>query len=264
MPNGEYLLAGGNMSKVSTDGHVVYKDRKPQSHTVQRLLLHLQSKGIDFCPRPMGFDGEGREMLSYVSGHAIEDYPQVSDLQQKVASVARMAVMLRKLHDATIDFQTQSDDCWYLKYEGELPAEVICHNDIAPYNVTFENDLPVGIIDFDTACPAPRVWDIAYAVYRFVPLSQSVYDCKLGGYRDYDPAKDCMDRRQLLKTFLDSYGYDGAVEPYVIQRLQALVTLFDVQCAKGDPAFLKMRKEGHQDFYIKEIKFIKRHFVRWQ
>ncbi|MCL2697599.1 MAG: aminoglycoside phosphotransferase family protein [Oscillospiraceae bacterium] len=259
----ERELTGGNVSTVTTDGSVVYKDRKPQSATIQRLLRHLQCKGIDFCPKPLGFDNRGREMLSFMPGNTIDDFPGVSLITDKIETVKQAASMLRKLHDATMDFTKQPDDVWFLRYDGDLPNEVICHNDFAPYNITFDNNLPVGLIDFDTACPAPRVWDIAYAVYRFVPLGESVYDCVSGAYRDYDKSKDCEERKILLGVFLNSYGFNDDIEEYIVQRLSALVNLFDEECAKGNQVFIKMKQEGHQEFYIREIEFIKKNYYDW-
>ena len=49
--------------------------------------------------------------------------------------------------------------------------EVICHNDFAPYNLMFEDGRLTGVIDLDLASPGPRVWDMAYTAYRFVPLT---------------------------------------------------------------------------------------------
>jgi thiamine kinase-like enzyme len=260
----ERKLTGGNTSFVTTNGRIVYKDRKPQSATTQRLLQHLQSKGITFCPKPLGFDNNDREMLSFMCGNTIDDFPNVSSIDNKVETVKQAATMLRKFHDATIDFNRQDDDIWWLRYDGDLPKEVICHNDFAPYNITFENNSPIGLIDFDTACPAPRVWDIAYAVYRFVPLSESVYDCVSGTYRDYDKVKDDEERKTLLAAFLNEYGFYNDVEEYIIQRLSALVTLFDLECAKDNHAFVKMKQEGHQDLYIREIEFIKKNYCDWR
>jgi thiamine kinase-like enzyme len=260
----ERELTGGNVSTVTTNGSIVYKDRKPQSITIQRLLQHLQCKGINFCPKPLGFDDKGREMLSFMPGNTIDDYPNVRLIADKIETVKQAAFMLRKFHNATIDFPKQPDDIWWFRYNGNLPAEVICHNDFAPYNITFENNLPVGLIDFDTACPAPRIWDIAHAVYRFVPLSESVYDYVLGKYRDYEKSKDCEERKILLRVFLNSYGFSGALEEYIIQRLSALINLFDEECAKGNQAFIKMKQEGHQEFYIKEIEFIKKNYCDWK
>ncbi|MCL2322700.1 MAG: aminoglycoside phosphotransferase family protein [Oscillospiraceae bacterium] len=260
----EKELKGGNISSVSTNGSIVFKDAKSQSVTIQRLLKHLQQKGVNFCPKPLGFDDYGREMLSYVKGSTTLDYPQVSLITERIDIVKRAALMLRELHDATLDFIRSDDDIWFLRYDGDLPKEVICHNDFAPYNVTFEDDLPIGLIDFDTACPAPRVWDIAYAAYRFIPLSKSVYDCNLGKYRDYDEDKDCEERRILLNEFLQNYGFNGDIGKYLVQRLESLVRLFDEECTKGNKVFIKMREEGHQDFYLNEIEFIKKNFYRWK
>ena len=51
------------------------------------------------------------------------------------------------------------------------PVEVICHNDFATYNLVFDGENVVGVIDWDFASPGPRLWDIAYLAYRIVPLS---------------------------------------------------------------------------------------------
>jgi Ser/Thr protein kinase RdoA (MazF antagonist) len=52
--------------------------------------------------------------------------------------------------------------------------DVICHNDMATYNTVFVNDQPQAFIDFDTAGPGPRIWDVAYAAYTYAPLAQFV------------------------------------------------------------------------------------------
>lgn len=255
----------GNMSEVVREGNFVCRDLKPQSKTIHRLLLHLEEKGIQFVPRFFGVN-ENKERLSFVDGKTIEDYPPASDIQIRSKTVQLAAKMLRDYHDATQDFKKHPDDIWFLNYEGGLEKEVICHNDFAPYNITFRDNKPIGMIDFDTACPAPRIWDVAYAVYRFVPLGMEFYDPDRNKYRMYNKAVDCSDRRLLLKTFLDAYGDLDASEVLnnVILRLQALVRLFDEECRKGNMAFTKMKEEGHQQLYINEIGFIKENMQDWK
>jgi Ser/Thr protein kinase RdoA (MazF antagonist) len=82
------------------------------------------------------------------------------------------------------------------------PAEVICHNDFAPYNCVFRDHKLVGVIDFDACAPGPRVWDIAYALYRFVPLMPPVTE---EGFGETSPFPwDAMVSRTA--RFLDAYA----------------------------------------------------------
>lgn len=265
MNNQETELKKGNMSEVSRAGSIIYRDLKPQSRTIHRLLLHLEKKGLTFVPRYLGLKDDHKEMLSFLEGDTIEDYPEKKDLPNRRVIVKQAARMLRAYHDATMDFKCEPEDIWFLSYELDLQKDVICHNDFAPYNVTFQDGLPVGIIDFDTACPAPRIWDVAYAVYRFVPLSREVYDPDTRTYRSYDRTQDCAQRRDLLGAFLAAYGAftASAVLDNVILRLQALVNLFDEESLKGNLAFIKMKQEGHQQFYREEIEFIKENRKEW-
>lgn len=271
------------MSEVYRDGDIVYRDIKLQSKTISRLLLHLENKGIQFTPRFLGTKNVNvkQEMLSFVEGETIEDYPTQNDIQSKMMTVQLAAKMLREYHDATLDFERCDEDIWFLSYEGNLQKEVICHNDFAPYNVTFKHHKPIGLIDFDTACPAPRIWDVAYAVYRFVPLSMTVYDPNTNKYRKYDKILDCSERALLLRAFLEAYarGIEDVttvsgvevidvldvleVLQHVIKRLEALVKLFDEECSKGNVAFIKMQAEGHQQLYIDEIAFIRENMRDW-
>lgn len=255
----------GNLSDVIQVGNIIYRDIKPQSKSIHRLLLHLEKMGIQFCPRFLGLNDNNQEMLSFVEGETIEDYPEINDIHKKIITVQMAAKMLREYHDATLDFKRFPEDIWFLNYEGKLQAEVICHNDFAPYNVTFNGNLPIGVIDFDTACPAPRIWDVAYAVYRFVPLGMTVYNPDTKKYRRYDITLDCSERKLLLRTFLDTYGIGDASEVLenVIMRLQALVKLFDEECHKGNAAFIKMNEEGHQQLYLDEIVFITENKYEW-
>jgi len=49
---------------------------------------------------------------------------------------------------------------------------VICHGDIGPYNTIHVANKAVALIDFERAAPGPRIWDLAFAVYRFAGLCE--------------------------------------------------------------------------------------------
>lgn len=265
MPSIQDNVQIGNISEVIFEGDAVVRDIKPQSRTIHRLLMHLETKGLGFVPRALGLADDAHERLSFIAGQTAEDYPLSDVLHQQILTLQGAAKMLLVYHDATLDFQRTDEDVWFLSYSGSLEKQVICHNDFAPYNLTFKNNLPVGIIDFDTACPAPRVWDIAYALYRFVPLGHSTFDVSSNAYRPYSRAKDEQNRRCLIHAFLDAYGFadkESALK-HVPLRLQALVDLFDAQCDAGNAAFIRMRDEGHQKLYRDEIVFINAHLDEW-
>ncbi len=39
--------------------------------------------------------------------------------------------------------------------------------------------------------------------------------------------------------------------------------LFDEECRKGNTAFVRMKEEGHQQFYRNEIEFIEVNMLDW-
>ena len=51
-------------------------------------------------------------------------------------------------------------------------TEVICHHDAAPHNVIWRPDGTLALIDFDLASPGARIYDVAYAAWTWVQLSQ--------------------------------------------------------------------------------------------
>lgn len=146
-------------------GDTVRRAAGPWTETVHGLLRHVRARGVDWVPEPRGRDEQGREVLSWVEGE-VPSYP-MPDWVWSEAVLDRAGQMLREYHDATAGFPLQGP--WRLP--AHEPAEVICHNDFAPYNLAFRDGLPVGAIDFDTASPGPRVWDLAYLAYRMVPLT---------------------------------------------------------------------------------------------
>ena len=161
-------------------------------------------------PEPRGVDARGRAAVSWLDGE-VPAYP-MPDWVWAPAVLERAARMLRELHDATAGF-ARAGRTWALP--AREPAEVICHNDFAPYNLAFRDGLPVGAIDFEAAAPGPRAWDLAYLAYRLVPLAAPSQP---------RPARRSPTTPARLAALCAAYGgiEPAAVLALVPQRLRAL------------------------------------------
>ncbi len=99
---------------------------------------------------------DGREVLSYLAGE-VPQYPMPEWARAKEALTSSV-VLLRELHEVTRD----CDQTGPWRSPTREPAEVVCHNDFAPYNVVYSEGRATLVIDFDFASPGPRQWDLAY------------------------------------------------------------------------------------------------------
>jgi hypothetical protein len=195
----EEVLRGGFVNSVVRVGDTVRRIPGNCTPTIHRLLTHVRERGITWVPAPLGYDDLGREILSFIPGVVPHEMPAWVWSEVVLTDVARS---LRQWHEATMGFDV-SGSTWGL--DARDPREVICHNDFAPYNCVFRDGRLVGAIDFDLCAPGPRLWDIAYTAYRFVPLmpSPDVVDSPDAGERSPFALADTLAR---LDTFLDAYS----------------------------------------------------------
>ncbi len=256
----EELLTGGNVSNVYRTGDTVRRDMKPGSVKVHTLLQHLERKGFRYAPKFLGIDDKGREVLSYIEGEA-GNYPLKSYMWSD-AALTEIAKMLRQYHDAVQDFTV--DESWEPIDNTPKPFEVLCHNDFAIYNIIFQNERPVGIIDYDVAGPGPRLWDVAYTLYTCVPLSR-FYLSESDEVVEYDSLQHANRVKQRVALFLESYGIgtDADYIDMVLLRLEGLCNTMIRKCNEGDAAFQKMIDEGHLEHYQRDIQFIREHRAEW-
>jgi tRNA A-37 threonylcarbamoyl transferase component Bud32 len=257
----EEMLTGGNVSNVYRSEDTVRRELKPDSVKIHKLLQHLESKGFDYAPKFLGIDEKNREILSFIEGEAgnypLKKYMWSNDVLKEIAK------MLRLYHDAVSDFPLSVE--WKPMDNTPEKMEVICHNDFAIYNIIFNHEKPVGIIDFDVAAPGPRLWDIAYTLYTCVPLSR-IYYSETGEAVYYDSSTDTDRIKQRVKLFFESYGIEGMEVNYlemVLLRLDGLCKYMIKRASEGDIAFQKMMDQGHLEHYQKEIKFIRKHGKEW-
>jgi tRNA A-37 threonylcarbamoyl transferase component Bud32 len=154
----EIQLGGGAM----TDGVVRVGDtvRRPPRHATQLMrdvLVHLERAGFDAAPRWLGFDEQGRDVLSWIDGETLTErgqmHPYIGDPSVRITftdeQIAAAMRLLRRYHD------TFGDD-------------VICHGDFGPWNIVWRDGLPFAVIDFDNAYRGDAADDVAYALRMLI------------------------------------------------------------------------------------------------
>lgn len=234
----EIPLDGGNVNAgVVRVGDTVRRATTTASPTTHALLLHLEQKGFSASPRFLGVDEKGREKLSFFAGETgIPTY-----IWQGDAPLVAAAKMLRAYHDAALDFAPPNSAQWGFSYPDAQRREVICHNDFAPYNFVFKDQLPYAIIDFDLAGPGPRLRDIAYAAYWMTPLSFNGDDMKAFAEADLQAGS------RRLRLFCETYGagVDEALFEMVAEILHFMGNEREMQTLLGVEAAAKLKREGH-------------------
>jgi hypothetical protein len=202
------------MTGVVREGETRRRAAGPWTPSVQALLAHVRARGVDWVPEPFGLDEQGREVVGFLAGD-VHGYPLPAWMWDDAVLVAA-ARRLRVYHDATAGFP-RSGRTWRLA--GHAPEEVVCHNDFAPYNFVFRGRELVGVIDFDTASPGPRAWDLAYLAYRLVPLTAPGNPDALASSAD--------ERRRRLERLCTAYGRADPADVIAIlpARLDELAAL---------------------------------------
>lgn len=254
MPDHEELTGGG-INAVRRVAGVVQRPTGPWTPRVHALLRHVRERGFHGAPEVVGVTADGLEELTFLAGE-IGHYP-LSDAVRSEEALMSAAQLLRAYHDATVDFAARHADGWQLP--ARAPVEVVCHGDFAPYNCVLDGAGVVGLIDFDTAHPGPRAWDVAYAVYRWAPLTDPANEDGFG-----TPAEQAARAR----AFCDAYGLAEparrALPDTVADRLTTLVELICTRAAAGDAAFQAHLADGHVDLYVRDLAHVRAHADAWR
>ena len=245
-------LEGGRDNQILRAGNSVIRPAGKWSKSVHALLNHLHKNGCRAVPEALGFDEQGNEIVSFIAGDVC-NYP-LSENAKSLEMLQTAASLLRTYHDSTTSFLKNEtiNQPWMLP--AREPIEVICHGDYAPYNMVLNGRIAIGIIDFDTAHPGPRVWDIAYAVYRWAPFTNP------GNEDGWGTLDEQIGR---AKQFCDAYGLAVSERKKVagtaIERLQYLVDFMHAEAENGNEVFQQNIADGHHHSYLQDIDYLKSH-----
>jgi hypothetical protein len=255
----EVELTGGGTTHVVRAGDTVRRPAQAWTPAVHGLLDHVRRAKFLGAPEALGIDDQNREILQFMPGE-VGHYPLSEEVRSERALVSA-GRLLRSYHDATVGFIDEHHASGLgFQLDPLTPVEVVCHSDFAPYNVVFRGGEAVAMIDFDYARLGPRAWDLAYALYRFAPLTVS-----------FGPG-DELSRIDLQATrarmFLDAYGCDHDVRhravDAVVPRLEALVALMRGSAKAGDEAFAAHIEAGHAEIYLNDIAYVSSNSEYWR
>lgn len=212
----------GNVGGAWRIGDTVHRPTGPWTPAVHALLDFLTPR-IPCVPRVLGFDDEGREVLTYLPGDVYGDDEDVLTDGQ----LCSLVTWTRTFHQAAATFSHPGP--WRLP---RLPhATLIAHSDLAPCNVCFDGDRLVGVFDWDIAGPTTPLLELGWIAWSAAPL-----------WRDVGAVR-AADRVTLIA---ETYGgirpsdVLGAV-PVRVQRMLDTVTS---GAAAGDPGMVNLMAHG--------------------
>lgn len=223
--DGERLL-GGNVGGAVRIGRTVRRPTGPWTPAVHDLLAFLADSGLDGIPRLLGFDRRGREVLTYLSGRAL-------DVDAEVASdemLAEAVRWLRRYHKVVSAYRPVG--ARWRTTSAELTAgQIICHNDVGAYNWVVEGERFVGMIDWDMAGPGRPLDDLAFMAWSSLPLVRPL------------PLADVVRRLRLMAT---TYGDVSAAEllDAVDPRMSFAAGRITAGQQAGDPGMLSLLEVG--------------------
>ena len=132
----EERLEGGNVGGAVRVGDTVRRSAGPWTPAVHALLAHLEGTGFTGAPRPLGFDEQGREVLTFLEGESVgyrRPRPAWVHAEDTLDQVARW---IRAFHQAVAGFVPPSGAVW--RGGGTWsPGLIIAHNDAATYNAAW-------------------------------------------------------------------------------------------------------------------------------
>lgn len=244
MPH-EEPLAGGNASgAVVRIGDTVRKPWTASTPSVVAYVRILRAAGIDL-PEPLGRDESGRQILEFVPGELAIERGRMA-----ASDLRRVGAMVRAIHDVSATYTAPADAVWETAI-APPGAELVCHNDLAPWNLVIGDDRWV-FIDWDAAAPSTRLWDLAYAAQAFTLNDTTVAPHVAAA---------------ALAAFVDGYDADvelrRALPEAMLERTAAMHDLLRRSHDVGLEPWSSMFVNGHGGHWRNVTAYVTQHRRVW-
>ncbi|WP_369822006.1 phosphotransferase [Pseudonocardia sp. EC080619-01] len=231
-------------------GNTVRRPAGPHTPAVHAFLRHLHDVGFGRVPRPLGIDDDGREILTYLPGAVV--HPGHDHLLDPPRALTEIGKLIRAFHDASAEFTPPAEARWQVVIP-DVGAELIVHHDLAAWNLVRSRH-GWYLIDWDTAAPGTRLWDLAYAAHSLIPLSA-------------DPGWARPDPEVRLRCLVDAYGLDENARRRLVDllpdRTRAMYRLLQEGADTGTEPWATLWAAGHGVVWKRNTDHLERHRGTW-
>jgi hypothetical protein len=247
----ERLLGGNTHAAIVRVGDTVRRPTGGWTPGVHALLEHLDLKGYDGAPRLLGLDDEGREVLEFVPGSVI--WPDHFALVQTDAALFEVATTIRRYHDAAAGFDFGAFAWSDRGSDTRGPSEIVCHNDLAPWNLVCQAPGRWRFIDWDLAAPGRLAWDLAWALLSFVQLIP-------------DSTLTEEETRHRIEVFAAGYGEPLPTDILAVaaERCATEAARIEQDGRAGIEPYVRLLAEGHAVIWREAETHIEAHRACWE
>ena len=227
----------------------------PWTVTVHRLLQHLRAHGFVDTPMPVEIEDDGTEVLTFVPGRGLLASDAVG---LNLSELTSIGALCGRFHRASLSYLGSESDVWNPNSADPVgPWRVVCHNDLAPWNLV-AGATGWGLIDWDLASPGRPEWDLAWAIHTLVPT-----------FPDVGVPDDLVIERML--AFWNGYEQSGLVGvelgltvDAMLERLGYEVTHLQTRSAAGEPAYVRLVEEGHLVVWEEALAYVMERSPTWK
>lgn len=226
------LMGGHSGRRIARVGDEVRRPVGPWTPAVHALLEHLRERDFAGAPSVLGIDDDGRERIEWIDGPVVhEDGLEPLSLSE----LAEVGAVVREYHEAARSFQQPARPAWSDRAADPTgPFEVVCHNDLATWNL-IRSERGWVFIDWDLVAPGRRTWDLSW-----LALSAVLANAETASWQ--------LVKRRLL-ALLSGYGAPellGELLQVARFRAEREASVIAVRADAGHGHFQHLQDTGHQ------------------